>query len=172
MAMIKSAAAQAQPAAAAIAGGKITAQNVQAKMHLTPRQAMLMQKIVLAGMKVMFDAKTHHLLLDQIKGPGTISQKIGQGVAGLMALLMQESKNSLPGELLIPAGMVLCCKAAEFLRGSGQNVSDADLAEAMNVMITAILHTTGTDPDKLAARAQAGPIKKPAANAAQQGAQK
>ena len=161
MAMLKSMKAQMPQAAAGLPQGKITSANVQAKMHLTPQQGVMMQRIVVAGMKVMFDAKTHSLMLDQLKGPGTISQKIGQGVAGLMAMLMQESKNSLPGNLLIPAGLVLSCKAAEFLRGSGQLVSDADLAEAMNVMTREILNATGTDPDKVAEMAQSGSMKKP-----------
>ena len=40
-------------------------------------------------------------------------------------------------------------------------MSDADLAEAMNVMTREILHATGTDPDKVASMAQSGSIKKP-----------
>ena len=76
--------------------GKITEQSVTAQLHLTPQQAQQMQRIVLAGKKVLFSKESHHLMLKELDGPGTISQKIGQGVAGLIGLLWQESKNSLP----------------------------------------------------------------------------
>lgn len=159
--------ASAAPTAGQAPAGKITADSVIAQMHLNDKQKAQLQRIVLAGMKVMFDKQTHQMMLDQLEGPGTIAQKVGQGVAGLVALLMQESKNSLPPDMLIPAGMVLVVKAVEFLRESGQEVSDQDLGEAMNAMVTALLQAGGVDPDKLAAAGERGGQAKPAKEIAQ-----
>ena len=131
--------------------GKITEQSVTAQLHLTPQQAQQMQRIVLAGKMVLFSKESHHLMLKELDGPGTISQKIGQGVAGLMGLLWQESKNSLPPNLLIPAGMVLVVVVADFLRQTGQQITDQDIGSAIEAMTTAILHASGVDPDKVAA---------------------
>lgn len=141
--------------------GKITPQAIQAQMHLTPAQAQQLQRIVLAGQKVMFDKQSHKLLLQQLDGPGTMSMKLGQGVAGLMGLLLQESKNSLPPNLIIPAGMILVAHAAEFLRQSGTDLTDQDIAQAVKVMVTAVLHAGGVDADKVAAAGAAGPKAKP-----------
>ena len=145
------------PAAGVVAGGKLTPEAIQAKLHLNPQQQAQLQRIVLAGRKVMFSKESHHLMLDQLKGPGTIAQKLGQGIAGLMGLLMQESHQSLPPNLLIPAGMVLLLHAAQFLRQSGQQVSDQDIGAAIEAMTTAMLHAVGINADKVAEiGAQAG----------------
>jgi hypothetical protein len=158
----------------------LSPEALQAKLHLSPQQAGQLQRIVLAGRKVMFSKQSHHMMIEQLQGPGPIAQKLGEGTAGLMALLMQESKNSLPPSLLIPAGMVLLAYAADFLRKSGQKVSDADIGEAINVMTSAILHAGGVDADKLAAiggggrlpQAKSGPaaqVSRPVAQVARPG---
>ncbi len=168
MAMLKSAAPAvrgkpgrgpaADKAAAANADGQITADMVMAKLHLQPQQRAQLERIVLAGMKVMFDAKTHAMAMDALQGPGLLSDRLGKAVAGLLGLLMRESSNSLPPNLLIPAGMVLVVKAAEFLRQTGQDVTDQDIGQAIGTMTTVLLQASGVDParvDAYAARAQA-----------------
>ena len=136
--------------------GKITQQSVRENMHLTPQQAQQLDRIVLAGKKVMFSEKSHRRMLEQLQGPGTIDVKLGQGIAGLMGLLMQESKGSLPHNLLIPAGMILLVVAAEFLRKMGTAVTDQDIGAAVHAMTTAMLHAAGVDPDKVAAAGERG----------------
>jgi hypothetical protein len=146
-------------------GGKLSPDRIASRMHLTPKQKTQMQRIVVAGQKVMFSKQSHHLLLEQLKGPGTIAQKLGQGVGGLLGYLMQESRGSLPQELLIPAGMVLIAIAADFLQKSGENVSEQDIGEAMNVLVRELLNAGGIDPDKVASIAASGRL--PAAKSTQ-----
>ena len=156
MAMLKSAGQQsplpASPMSAnpAKGGGKLTPEALQSKMHLTPQKAQQLDRIVLAGKKVMFSEQSHSMMLDQLKAPGPISQKIGTGVAGLIGLLWQESQHSLDPSLLVPAGVVLCAVVAEFLRGAGQDVSDQEVGIAIETMTHAVLSAGGVDPDKLA----------------------
>ena len=130
--------------------GKTSPEAIKAGMHLTGNQGAQLDKIVLAGQRVMFDAKTHKMFLEQLDGPGTTAQKLGQGVAGLMGLLWQESRQSLPPELLIPAGMCLVAVAADFLRKGGMDVSDEDVAGGIEALVTALLQAGGVDPDKMA----------------------
>ena len=130
--------------------GKLSPESIKAQMHLNGNQGAQLDRIVLAGKKVMFDKSSHKMMLEQLDGPGTIAQKLGQGVAGLIALLWQESKQSLPPQLLIPSGMILVAVAADFLRQAGQDVSDQDIGQAIEAMVTAVLHAGGVDPDKLA----------------------
>lgn len=132
------------------AGGQITPQSVQEQMHLTPQQAQQLERIVLAGRKVMFSAESHHLMSEQMDGPGPIAEKLGQGAAGLMGLLMQESKGSIPPNLIIPAGLILLAHAADFMRQAGDTVTDQDIAAGMGVMVSATLSASGIDPDKVA----------------------
>ena len=155
------------------ATAKTTPEAVQASLHLNPQQQQQLQRIVIAGQKVMFDAKTHHLMLDQIKAPGPLPQKLGMSIAGLLGLLWQESRNSLPPNLMIPAGMVLLAYAAQFLNRAGQSVSDLDFAAAAKVMVTTVLKAGGVDPDKLAeygAKGLGGAAQPTAPSRAQPGA--
>ena len=131
-------------------GGQLTPEALLAKMHLTPQKAQQLDRIVLAGKKAMFSEQSHSMMLDQLKAPGPISQKIGTGVAGLVGLLWQESQQSLDPSLLVPAGVILCAVVAEFLRGAGQEVSDQEVGSAIETMTHAVLSAGGVDPDKLA----------------------
>lgn len=139
--------------------GRLSAQAMIEQMHLDPQQREQLDRIVLAGMKVMFDQKSHKMLLEQMNGPGTIPDKLGKGIAGLLGLLMQESQNSLPPNLLIPAGIVLMARAAEFLNGSGTPVPPETFAQAMTSMITLVLQTFGVDPQRVAAAGERGLAK-------------
>lgn len=130
--------------------GKTSPEAIRAGMHLQPKEAAQLDKIVLAGKKVMFSPQSHKMFLEQLDGPGTIAQKLGQGVAGLMGLLWQESRQSLPPQLLIPGGMVLVAVAADFLRKGGMEVTDEDVAGGIEALVTALLQAGGVDPDKVA----------------------
>lgn len=134
----------------AAAAGKTSPEAIRAGLHLSGNQGAQLDRIVLAGKKIMFSPQSHKLFLDQLNGPGTLAQKMGQGVAGLMGLLWQESRQSLPPELLIPAGMCLVAVAADFLRKGGMEVTDEDVAGGIEALVTALLQAGGVDPDKVA----------------------
>ena len=136
--------------AAAQTASKITPEFIEGKLHLTEKQKPQLKRIVLGGLKVMFSKESHHLMLAELDGPGTIAEKIGKGVAGLLALLMHESTNSLPPDLLNSAGMVLVAYAAQWLNKAGTPVSDQDIGGAIDTMTAAVLHAGGVDPSKLA----------------------
>lgn len=141
---------KASPAGKVAPEGKTSPEAIRAGLHLNDKQAAQLDRIVLAGRRVMFDSRSHKMFLEQLDGPGTIAQKLGQGVAGLMGLLWQESKQSLPPELLIPSGMCLVAVAAEFLKKGGMDVSDQDIAGGIEALVTALLQAGGVDPDKMA----------------------
>ena len=138
------------PAGKAAPAGKTSPDAIRAGLHLSGNQGAQLDRIVLAGKRVMFDQRSHKMFLEQLDGPGTTAQKLGQGVAGLMGLLWQESRQSLPPQLLIPAGMVLVAVAAEFLKKGGMDVSDQDIAGGIEALVTALLQAGGVDPDKMA----------------------
>lgn len=124
---------------------------IMAMLELDPTQKQQLMRIVAAGMKVMFDAQSHHLMLDTLQGPGPLCDKIGQGVAGLMGMLMQESKNSLPPQLIVPAGLVLIAHAVDFLEKGGMTVSDEDFGKAVDYFVRTVMNAFGLDADKVAA---------------------
>lgn len=131
-------------------GLTITPQSVQEKLHLQPKQVPILQRVVVAGMKIMFDAKTHKLMLDTLQGQGDIATKLGQGITGLMGLLMKEAKGAIPGEMIIPAGIVLMAHAAEFVDKTGTPVTDEDFGNGVQVFVHTIMKVSGMDGDKAA----------------------
>lgn len=141
---------QGLPAGKPAPKGGTSPEAIRAGLHLSGKQAAQLDRIVLAGRRVMFDSRSHKMFLEQLDGPGTIAQKLGQGVAGLMGLLWQESRQSLPPELLIPSGMCLVAVAADFLRKGGMDVSDEDVAGGIEALVTALLQAGGVDPEKVA----------------------
>lgn len=128
-------------------------QNVRAGMAIPPALRDAYLRVVTAGMKVMFDDQTHGQMLQVLKQPGPLEQKIGMGVAGLMILLFQQSNKTMPPQVIIPAGVELLAHAVDFLRQAGQQVPAQIVAEATSIMITTLLKKFGVDPDKLQAYA-------------------
>ena len=91
-----------------------------------------------------------HALADAaLAGSHAAAVALRQG-AGLMGLLWHESRQSLPPELLIPAGMCLVAVAADFLRKGGMEVTDEDVAGGIEALVTALLQAGGVDPEKVA----------------------
>lgn len=129
----------------------ITPESVRAKLQLPDNLKQGYERMVLAGKKVMYSEKTHQLVLDQLSGEGPMSQKLGIGVSRLVVMLLNESKGSLPPSLAIPVGLELVAEAADFLKKSGQDVTDQDIGEAMNVMVSDLMKTFGLNPDKMQA---------------------
>jgi hypothetical protein len=130
---------------------------MEAQMKLNPQQKQQVQRVVIAGMKVMFSPQSHQLVLKTLQGPGSIDQKLGQGIAGLMGLLLQEAKGSIPAPLVIPAALILLAHAVDFLNKAGQQVPPQAIGSAVKILISLILKAGKMDPDKVMANAQAHP---------------
>lgn len=107
-------------------------------------------KVVTAGMKVMFSEQTHQFMIEELQKEGDLAQRIGEAIAGLMLLLYQKSNNTMPGEVIIPAGVYLLGQGADFLeKVTGEEITPDILAGAMQVMIETLSTKFGVDPQKL-----------------------
>lgn len=129
---------------------ELTPEKVNSQIKMPPELQEAYDRVVLAGMKVMFDKATHSKVMKAIEGEGPLSKRLGVGIAGLMATLFKQSNNTIPPQVLIPAGTNLLMQAADFLKRTGtEPVSNQDIGEAMQVMINTILDMFGVDPMKL-----------------------
>lgn len=137
--------------------GALSPASLMAKMHLKPEQGPQLARIVEAGKRVMFDKSTHHLMLESMQGDGPIEQKIGGGVVSLLGMLWQESKQSLPPELIIPAGVVLVAEACDFMNQSGTPVTPEQQGAATEFMVDAFMKGANIDSNRLAEAGQPAP---------------
>lgn len=131
-------------------GRELNLKQIQKQINVPAEFAEAYKRVVIAGMKVMFDKSTHPMMLDSLKGQGSLGQKMGMGIAGLVLLLFQKSNKTLPPQVLVPAGVELLMQATYFLRKSKLAMpNNADIGEATQVMVTTLLEKFGVTADKL-----------------------
>lgn len=161
---------QQQPPSGIVAGGNaanvMSPRAIMKSMKVTPQQQRQLLRIVAAGMKIMFDEKTHHLMLEAIDQPGPIEQRLANGILGLIGILWRESKGSIPPELIIPAAMVLLAEAADFLNKGGMTVTPEQFGTANERLIDMIFNQAGVSSDKIAAAGAGAAQRAPGAMAA------
>jgi hypothetical protein len=105
-------------------------------------------RVVKAGMKVIFSKETHEDIIQLLnQNEGDISETLGNQIASLMALLYKKSNQTMPGEVIVPAGTYLLAHAAEFLeKVTGEEIGPEIIASAMQTMIDALMAGFGVDP--------------------------
>lgn len=137
-------------------GQQLDAASVNSNIKVPPDLQEAYDRVVVAGMKVMFDKATHQLAMKAIAGDGPLGERVGKGIAGLIATLFKKSNNSIPPQVIIPAGVNLVMQACDFLQKSGQEqISQQDIGEAVNTAVRVILSMFGADPDKMVELANA-----------------
>ena len=110
------------------------------------------ERVVAAGMTVMFSKQSNKAAVDTIRnGEGPLAQRLGQGIAGLLGMIVKETRGTIPPQVMIPAGVELLIQAADFLRKSGmEEINNQVIGDAMDVMVTAVLQAAKLDVNKIA----------------------
>ena len=131
-------------------GDDIDVETIKENIKMPPELQEAYERVVIAGMKVMFSKESHKLMLDELQKEGPLGQKLGMGIAGLMLLLIKESNGTIPPEVIIPAGINLLTRAADFIRKSKiEKITNADIGDAMEIMISTILQKFGVEPEQM-----------------------
>lgn len=151
-----------------------TEEAIAAKVPANLKNAF--QRIITAGLKVMYDPKTNDMMAKQLKEQGDPAEIAGAGVAKLLGMLMNQSKGTMPMNAAIPAATVLLCEGLDFMeQAKVVKVDNEVLSRAMQSMSSTFLQMLGVTPEKfqqMLAKAQAGQKPaQPAVNPALQAAQ-
>ncbi|HEU4621927.1 MAG TPA: hypothetical protein VFS42_06860 [Burkholderiaceae bacterium] len=135
-------------------GASLTPQKLQemraaleAKIPQEQREAF--DRVVLAGRKVMYAEQTRDMVMKELEKEGPIDQRLGFAIAGLMALLDQESRKTIPQEVVLPAALALMLEAADLLLQIGETLSQQQLRDAIDVMQVTILRQHGANDDQI-----------------------
>lgn len=132
--------------------GKLSVEEVRANIKVPPELQEAYDRVVIAGMKIMFSKATNQQAMKAIEGEGSLDKRLGVGIAGLLAELFRRSNNTIPPQVLIPAGTDLLMQAADFLRKTRkETVTDKVIGDAMAIMVRTVLETFGVDPEKMVA---------------------
>ena len=73
-------------------GDTLTPEVIKQNIKLPADLQEAYDRVVIAGQKIIFDEKTNKLVLDAIKGEGSLGIRLGKGIATLMLLLYRESQ--------------------------------------------------------------------------------
>lgn len=126
--------------------------NIEAKVSKENKTQY--DKTVLAAETLMFDPKTHQNM-ELVKNPASQSnlvETVSKGVAGLMWLLYQQSKRTLPAEVMVYAGTTTICKVLDFAeRGLKLPVTPEIIAQTTKRTTDKLFEKMGITPDQLKA---------------------
>jgi hypothetical protein len=138
-----------QRAQAKTAGGG-SFQRPDIKQLVPPEQADAVQRIVAAGMKLMYSPAMREELQAEVTREGPAPQKMAQGVVGLLLTMDKQSKGGLPVAAIFPAAIELLGEAAEILTAANQPVTQEDYNEAVRMTIVLIAQALGAkDPQQV-----------------------
>lgn len=131
----------------------ITPESIKSKMRVPPQFKDAYERVVVAGMKIMFDQSTHAFAMKRVQqGEGSVGQRLGNAVAGLLSLILEKGKGGIPPQVVVPAGITLLVSAADFMNRSGiEAVPAKEVGVATEVMIDDVLKMFKIDPAKAAA---------------------
>jgi hypothetical protein len=132
-------------------GNELTTEAVTKDIKMPPELQEAYERVVIAGMKVMFAKESHRAMLQEIQKPGPMDERLGKGIAGLMLMLFKESNDTMPPAVIIPAGVNLLMEAVDFMRKSGlAKPTNAEIGGGIEIMMSIILEKFGVAPDKMA----------------------
>lgn len=128
-------------------GDDLTPEAVKNGIKIPPELQEAYDRVVVAGMKIMFSKETHRIMLKEMQKQGPVAQRLGQGIAGLMLIMVKESNDTMPPQIIIPAGIELMMQAVDFMKKTDMaQPTNEDIGQAMQIMITTILEKFGVDP--------------------------
>lgn len=152
--------APADPAAAApgpAAGDTDSSDPLIAKVQdkvrqsIPPQFRVATQKLVLAGQKIMYDPKTHHLMVQALQSDNDPAHAVGMGVTQLMTMMWVQSKGSIPVPALIPAAILLTCEALDFCEQSKLIKPDSDMVgNAVQIVVSYMMQKMNIKPSDIA----------------------
>jgi len=140
-------------------------QGIEDKIPADKKDAYL--AIVVSGMQVMFSKETSKLMDESLDMPGDMVTNVAQGIAKLMILIYNESKNGggegMDVTMGVPAAITLMCQALDYAEASrGVEVTPEMAAECTKQTMKATLKAFGITEDQINQTIQAGQQGAPA----------
>lgn len=103
------------------------------KEQLDGRQTKALNAILDAGNKLLFSKDTHYDIMQGLTDDDDtqLADELGKGGISLAMVLYEKSGGTMPQELIIPAGVILLARVAEFLKQTGHKINDEIFHDAV-----------------------------------------
>ena len=142
-------------------------------MQMPPQDMLAFEKVVLAGMKIMYDKTTFPIFKAGMLKKTPLPQRLATEAAGLMKMLMDKSNNSIPKQIIAPAAAMLLMEMGKFMTEAkiAKPTSD-DIRQATMMMLKMLQSMYAKKPGQpapaAAPQAAAQPLMPPPGAAPQQ----
>lgn len=125
---------------------EIRAIEEQLLAKVPPQLRGAVERLVVAGMKLMFSPQMRQAVMAQLQG-GATPEKVAQGIAGLISVLQGQAKGQVPQPALIPAAVILACQALDFLGKGGQmQVTKDTIGQTVQAVVAFLAQKMGVKP--------------------------
>lgn len=106
-------------------------------MEMPQKDLQAMEKVVLAGMKIMFDANTFKIFEKGLTNKQVpIPQRLATEAAGLMKMLYEKSKGKIPIQIILPASAMLLMEMGKFMKEAGiGSPTSEEMREATGILV-------------------------------------
>ena len=113
---------------------------------IPPEQVDAVNRIVAAGMKLMYSAGMRDELKAAVNSPEPTAKVLAENVTGLMLMMDQKSgKSGLPPEAIMPAAVELLGDSGDMMVKAGRPVSQEDFKTAMQMLLVMVSKKMGMD---------------------------
>ena len=112
-------------------------------MEMNTKDVEIFQRVVLAGMKLMFSEQTFPMLKNGLtKESVPLPQRLAMETAGIFKMLMEKSGKKIPTQLIAPVGLMLLMEMGKFAADAGiAKPNEQDIQQASTILLKH-LHTT------------------------------
>lgn len=107
-------------------------------------------RIVIAGMKAAFDQSSHASLVAGLEKSANPMHDVAVGLVGLLIVLSQQSKGTMPDPPIVWAGMTLLTQGLDYLEKTHKlQVNEAVLDQATQLFLSTLLPKLRLTPEKM-----------------------
>lgn len=105
------------------------------KKQFDESQIKALNRILDAGNKLIFSKDTHNQIMQGLNDDDDtkLADELGKGGISLAIMLYEKSGGTMPQELIIPAGVILLARVAEFLKQTGHRINDEIFHDAVTM---------------------------------------
>jgi hypothetical protein len=121
---------------------------------VSPKMRDTVDRIVAAGMKIMYSPEMADEREQAVSGGGPVAQALAESITGLTLILDQKSQGGIPIEAIFPSAMELLSDAAEMFIKAGKPVDQETYNDAARIMFVMIGKKLGASDDDLMQGAQ------------------
>lgn len=124
--------------------------NAKIDQAVKPDQKDAYERIVTAGKKIMYSKDMNAQLLAGLNdAPDRITTTV-DGVIGILGLMFQQSRNTMPAAPMVLAGQKLLLEALDFLENAQMvEVSAESLAKATQHYLNTMMPKIGLTPERM-----------------------